>query len=96
MLAVWRGDFGDIMLCHLYNVGQTLRHCRSLRIASCRCILPKHGSFQPVLTAYAFICSCIKGSCGRFYHMQCLEQKFGRCKKRAEAEDLWAFGNFVW
>ena len=64
--------------------------------ADCCRTSQKGGSLQPMLTACAFICSCIKGSCGRFYHMQCLEQKFARCKKRAEAEGLWAFGNFVW
>ena len=69
---------------------------RLLDSADSRCILHNSGSPQPMHIACAFICSCIKGSCGRFYHMQCLEQKFGRCKKRAEVEGLWAFGNFVW
>lgn len=69
---------------------------RLLDLVCCRRNPHKGGSFQPMLTACAFMCSCIKGSCGRFYHMQCLEQKFARCKKRAEAEGLWAFGNFVW
>ena len=43
-LAVWRGDFGDIMLCHLYNVGQTLRHCRSLRLQL------RQGQLRPLLS----------------------------------------------
>ena len=91
MQAVRGGVCGDTMLCHFNQVEQTQRHCRS-----CQACICKYSSSQPVLTAYAFFCSCIKSSCGRFYHTQCLEQKFGRCKKRAEAEGLWAFGNFVW